>query len=270
MEWGLVNEVVAADRLLARAREIADHYSRQCRAGYAAYRWARPLRGPHRERSSIRLQAFQVHLESRDSSPRASRPSGRSGNPDCRATRPIRAGRDRARPPGGCDRCQLYLLMPQGNIERWDSLVRCFPGCCYSRQGTKEGLPLEGWDGTSPNLLFAAVEHSPIDRRPIDFPPGKRLQRRRRPAPKPWTLRLHNGTARPPLAGFKLAMSGMFRIEPDAGLIGGTLVGATLLSPCRRPAGWIHRRARRDLGGHRAADQYRPDHQAAQPLHLWP
>ena len=45
---------------------------------------------------------------------------------------------------------------------------------------------------------------------------------------------------------------------------------ATLLSPCRRPAGGIHPGTRRDLGGHRAADQHGPDHQGAQPLHLWP
>ena len=42
-------------------------------------------------------------------------------------------------------------------------------------------------------------------------------------SPDALTLRLYNGTAQP-LAGFKLAMSTMFRIEPDAGLVGGTLV----------------------------------------------
>ena len=40
--------------------------------------------------------------------------------------------------------------------------------------------------------------------------------------PEALTLRLHNGTALP-LTGFKLAMSGMFRIDRDAGLVGGTL-----------------------------------------------
>ena len=42
-------------------------------------------------------------------------------------------------------------------------------------------------------------------------------------SPEALTLRLHNGTARP-LTAFKLAMSGMFRIEPDAGMIGGTFI----------------------------------------------
>ena len=37
------------------------------------------------------------------------------------------------------------------------------------------------------------------------------------------TLRLHNGTAAP-LSSFRLAFNGMFRIDGDAGLIGGTLV----------------------------------------------
>ena len=67
-EWGLVNEVVAADRLLARAAEIADHYSRQspevlrhmkalARESFAA-RVENGLR--------LELQAFQSHLQSRD------------------------------------------------------------------------------------------------------------------------------------------------------------------------------------------------------------
>src|SRR5689334_8398622 len=36
------------------------------------------------------------------------------------------------------------------------------------------------------------------------------------------TLRLHNGSAAP-LAGFRLAFNGMFLIDGDAGLVGGTL-----------------------------------------------
>lgn len=67
-EWGLVNEVVAADRLLDRAREIADHYCQQspqvlahmktlARAGFAA-RIEEGLR--------LELQAFETHLGSRD------------------------------------------------------------------------------------------------------------------------------------------------------------------------------------------------------------
>ena len=68
MEWGLVNEVVAADRLLARAREIADHYSRQ---SPQVLRHMKSLaRAPFEARieSGLRseLQAFQAHLESRD------------------------------------------------------------------------------------------------------------------------------------------------------------------------------------------------------------
>jgi enoyl-CoA hydratase/carnithine racemase len=35
MEWGLVNEVVAGDRLLERAREVADHYCRHLAATIA-------------------------------------------------------------------------------------------------------------------------------------------------------------------------------------------------------------------------------------------
>jgi hexosaminidase len=42
-------------------------------------------------------------------------------------------------------------------------------------------------------------------------------------SPHTLMLRLHNGTASS-LAGFKLAMTGMFRIDPEAGLAGGTLV----------------------------------------------
>lgn len=68
MEWGLVNEVVAADRLLARAGEIADHYSRQSpqvlRHMKTLARASFEARIEHGLR--LELQAFQSHLESRD------------------------------------------------------------------------------------------------------------------------------------------------------------------------------------------------------------
>ncbi len=68
MEWGLVNEVVAADRLLERAREIADHYSRQ---SPQVLRHMKSLaRAPFETRiqNGLRaeLQAFETHLQSRD------------------------------------------------------------------------------------------------------------------------------------------------------------------------------------------------------------
>ncbi len=68
MEWGLVNEVVAADRLLARAREIADQYSRQSpqvlRHMKSLARASFEARIEHGLR--LEIEAFQSHLESRD------------------------------------------------------------------------------------------------------------------------------------------------------------------------------------------------------------
>ena len=68
LEWGLVNEVVASDRLLARARAIAEHYSRQSpevlRHMKSLARAALESRIEKGLRSE--LEAFEVHLGSRD------------------------------------------------------------------------------------------------------------------------------------------------------------------------------------------------------------
>ena len=68
MEWGLVNEVVAADRLLERAREIADHYSRQSPQVLRHMKSLAQAPFETRIENGLRseLQAFQAHLESRD------------------------------------------------------------------------------------------------------------------------------------------------------------------------------------------------------------
>ncbi len=85
-------------------------------------------------------------------------------------------------------------------------------------------LALEGLEhGTEPRQTWSSLRWSTAqliaDPSPFllesDFAPTPA-------SPDALTLRLHNGTALP-LAGFKLAMTGMFRIEPDAGMIGGTL-----------------------------------------------
>ncbi|MGH6643889.1 enoyl-CoA hydratase/isomerase family protein [Hypericibacter sp.] len=68
LEWGLVNEVVAADRLLDRAKEIAELYSRQSpqvlRHMKALAR--APFEARIKEGLRLELEAFQTHLESRD------------------------------------------------------------------------------------------------------------------------------------------------------------------------------------------------------------
>jgi enoyl-CoA hydratase len=68
MEWGLVNEVVAGDRLLERAREIAHHY---CRQSPQVLRHIKALAHASFEARiedglRLELQAFQAHLQSRD------------------------------------------------------------------------------------------------------------------------------------------------------------------------------------------------------------
>jgi enoyl-CoA hydratase/carnithine racemase len=67
-EWGLVNEVVAADRLLARAREIAEHYSRQSPQVLRHMKSLARAALESRIEKGLRLEleAFQAHLESRD------------------------------------------------------------------------------------------------------------------------------------------------------------------------------------------------------------
>ena len=68
MEWGLVNEVVAADRLLERAREIADHYSRQSPQVLRHMKSLARASFETRIENGLRseLQAFETHLQSRD------------------------------------------------------------------------------------------------------------------------------------------------------------------------------------------------------------
>ncbi|MBX6321052.1 MAG: AMP-binding protein [Rhodospirillaceae bacterium] len=67
-EWGLVNEVVASDRLLGRAREIAALYSRH--SPEVLRHMKRLARGScqSRARDGLRaeLEAFEAHLASRD------------------------------------------------------------------------------------------------------------------------------------------------------------------------------------------------------------
>jgi enoyl-CoA hydratase/carnithine racemase len=67
-DWGLVNEVVAADRLLARARDIAEHYSRQSPQVLRHMKSLAHAALATRVENGLRLelQAFQAHLESRD------------------------------------------------------------------------------------------------------------------------------------------------------------------------------------------------------------
>ncbi|QEX15305.1 enoyl-CoA hydratase [Hypericibacter terrae] len=67
-EWGLVNEVVAADRLLDRAMEIAQQYSRQSPQVLKHMKaLARaPFEARIKEGLRLELEAFQTHLESRD------------------------------------------------------------------------------------------------------------------------------------------------------------------------------------------------------------
>lgn len=67
-EWGLVNEVVAADRLLARAAEIADQYSRQSPAVLRRMKALARASFEARVDNGLRLelQAFREHLGSRD------------------------------------------------------------------------------------------------------------------------------------------------------------------------------------------------------------
>ncbi len=67
-DWGLVNEVVAADQVLPRARAIAEHYSRQ---SPQVLRHMKALaQAPFRARIEAGLraeiEAFRTHLESRD------------------------------------------------------------------------------------------------------------------------------------------------------------------------------------------------------------
>jgi enoyl-CoA hydratase/carnithine racemase len=68
MEWGLVNEVVPEDRLLERAREIADQY---CRQSPQVLRHMKALaRASFRTRIEnglrLELEAFRTHLRSHD------------------------------------------------------------------------------------------------------------------------------------------------------------------------------------------------------------
>ena len=68
MEWGLVNEVVAGERLLARARQIADHYCRQSPQVLKHVKALAHASFETRIENGLRLelQAFQAHLQSRD------------------------------------------------------------------------------------------------------------------------------------------------------------------------------------------------------------
>jgi enoyl-CoA hydratase/carnithine racemase len=68
MEWGLVNEVVPADRLLERAREIANHYSRQSPEVLRHMKSLAHASVAGRIEIGLRLElrAFRAHLESRD------------------------------------------------------------------------------------------------------------------------------------------------------------------------------------------------------------
>ena len=68
LEWGLVNEVVASDRLLARARAIAEHYSRQSPAVLRHMKSLARAALESRIEKGLRseLEAFEVHLGSRD------------------------------------------------------------------------------------------------------------------------------------------------------------------------------------------------------------
>jgi len=67
-EWGLVNELVAADRLLDRAKEIADQYSQQSPQVLKHMKaLARaPFEARIKEGLRLELEAFQTHLENRD------------------------------------------------------------------------------------------------------------------------------------------------------------------------------------------------------------
>ena len=68
MEWGLVNEVVPAGRLLERAREIANHYSRQSPEVLRHMKSLAHASVASRIEIGLRLElrAFRAHLESRD------------------------------------------------------------------------------------------------------------------------------------------------------------------------------------------------------------
>jgi enoyl-CoA hydratase/carnithine racemase len=68
MEWGLVNEVVAGDRLLERAREIADHYCRQSPQVLRRIKALARASFETRIEDGLRLEleAFQAHLQSHD------------------------------------------------------------------------------------------------------------------------------------------------------------------------------------------------------------
>lgn len=68
LEWGLVNEVVAGDRLLERAREIADLYCQQSPQVLRHIKALARASVEARIASGLRLelQAFQAHLQSRD------------------------------------------------------------------------------------------------------------------------------------------------------------------------------------------------------------
>ncbi len=68
LEWGLVNEVVSGESLLARAQEAADHY---CQQSPQVLKHVKALaRAPFEARIEnglrLELQAFQAHLQSRD------------------------------------------------------------------------------------------------------------------------------------------------------------------------------------------------------------
>ncbi|HEY1723328.1 MAG TPA: enoyl-CoA hydratase/isomerase family protein [Magnetospirillaceae bacterium] len=67
-EWGLVNEVAAADQLLPRARQIADHYG--LKSPQVLRHMKALAQAPFRTRIDAGLRAeietFRIHLESRD------------------------------------------------------------------------------------------------------------------------------------------------------------------------------------------------------------